>query len=127
MLTAQRKQYHRNYQRLWRKRNREKWNATMRRWREKHPDAMHEIYRRKALRENYGLTVQQYEEMLKSQNGLCACCGQPPPTGRRLCVDHDHKTGKIRGLLCDGCNVTTGYLESPRVELCQAYLARFRQ
>lgn len=50
------------------------------------------------------ITVAQYDEMLKKQNGLCAICERPPQGKIRLAVDHDHDTGRIRGLLCDYCN-----------------------
>ena len=51
----------------------------------------------------YGITSADYEKILKSQGGRCAICGRLPRT-RRLNVDHDHKTGKVRGLLCYTCN-----------------------
>jgi hypothetical protein len=50
-----------------------------------------------------GVTTAQYEAMLAAQGGGCAICGNPPKT-RRLDVDHDHRTGKVRGLLCHRCN-----------------------
>lgn len=43
-----------------------------------------------------------------SQSSLCAICGQTCSTGQRLCVDHDHATGKMRGLLCRKCNSGLG-------------------
>jgi len=42
--------------------------------------------------------------MLEAQHGLCAICLRPPKEGKRLAVDHNHKTGKVRGLLCWFCN-----------------------
>ena len=50
-----------------------------------------------------GVSEARYEELLKAQNGGCALCGRPPKT-RRLHVDHDHRTGEVRGLLCFVCN-----------------------
>ena len=49
------------------------------------------------------LPAAAYDSMLSKQNGVCAICGRPPKT-RRLDIDHDHKTGAIRGLLCVRCN-----------------------
>lgn len=47
----------------------------------------------------------EYDALLRSQGGTCAICGnKPKPGGRRFAVDHDHKTGAIRGLLCFRCN-----------------------
>ena len=56
-------------------------------------------------RADLGVTVEQYDAMLDAQGGGCAICGNPPKT-RRLDVDHDHRTGKVRGLLCHRCNRT---------------------
>ncbi len=50
-----------------------------------------------------GVTDDQYERLLAAQGGHCALCPSTPKT-RRLAVDHDHKTGKVRGLLCHRCN-----------------------
>lgn len=51
----------------------------------------------------YGLTVEDYEKLLKAQGGVCAICGRPPKK-QRLAVDHDHLTKRVRGLLCAFCN-----------------------
>lgn len=59
------------------------------------------------------LTEADYDRMLKQQKGRCAICRRPPRT-RRLDVDHDHKTGRIRGLLCSNCNRFFGRLERGR-------------
>jgi hypothetical protein len=69
------------------------------------------------LARNFGLTVEQYNEMLISQGGVCAICrGKPRGRKTRLSVDHCHTTRKIRGLLCDHCNRAIGILgESPEV------------
>jgi hypothetical protein len=50
-----------------------------------------------------GMWDDEYTALLESQGGGCAICGNPPKT-RRLSVDHDHKTGAVRGLLCFRCN-----------------------
>lgn len=55
------------------------------------------------IRLSWGLTWEEYEQLLDGQGGRCAICeGQPRKNA--LCVDHDHKTGEIRGLLCKRCN-----------------------
>jgi hypothetical protein len=57
------------------------------------------------LRRTYGITLDQYNELLASQDGHCACCPFTPKEGQLpLNVDHDHKTGFVRGLLCWKCN-----------------------
>ena len=58
-----------------------------------------------------GMSLERYERMLKSQNGVCAICGKSKAK-RRLHVDHNHNTGKIRGLLCDYCNFLVGIVEN---------------
>ena len=93
-------------------------------WREKSKEKYrgdHGYSRRAALR-RYGLTTVQYESLLADQNGVCASCGDAPPSRdinskhARLAVDHDHKTGKIRGLLCSPCNQALGlFKDSPEL------------
>lgn len=56
----------------------------------------------------YGITENDYNEMYKSQEGLCAICGNPPKMGQRLYVDHNHNTGEVRALLCQLCNSGLG-------------------
>lgn len=83
-------------------------------WRERNPDATRITNLRKM-----GLTVEQYEERLEAQGGVCAICKQPPPTEKRLCVDHDHNCcpgvgscgACVRGLLCDTCNTRLAWFE----------------
>ena len=57
---------------------------------------------------NYGITLKEYEELIQEQNNVCAICGQVCSTGKKLAIDHDHTTGKVRGLLCKNCNVALG-------------------
>lgn len=72
-----------------------------------------------------GLTEEEYDKLLAKQGGVCAGCLKPP-TNRRLCVDHDHKTGEIRGLLCFQCNYGLGWLKDDpeRLERLAAYLRK---
>jgi hypothetical protein len=62
------------------------------------------------LKRFYNITIEQFEEMKSSQNGKCAICKTTEPKGRHnvFAVDHCHKTGKVRGLLCNKCNVGLG-------------------
>lgn len=68
----------------------------------------------------FGLTIEQYDNMLQSQNSVCKICGKPElaKVGNRLAVDHCHKTGKVRGLLCSLCNKGIGHFYDS-VELLQ--------
>lgn len=73
------------------------------------------------LKSTYGITRNQYEELLEKQGGKCAICGGAGFKMRvhhwsSLVVDHDHKTGEVRGLLCHNCNRGIGLLQdSPDV------------
>jgi hypothetical protein len=60
------------------------------------------------LKRKHGMTKEDYNKRLKDQKGVCAICGNGNKQKRRLCVDHCHKTGKIRGLLCVDCSVALG-------------------
>jgi Autographiviridae endonuclease VII len=72
---------------------------------------------RKYLYDTFHITPSQYMAMYDQQNGVCAICGKPE-TGanqygvKRLSIDHDHQTGKIRSLLCDRCNGRLVYVEN---------------
>ena len=67
-----------------------------------------EYGRRSILKKRYGITADQYDQMIIDQNNGCAICGSTEMGGRgegtRLAVDHNHETGKVRGLLCTSCN-----------------------
>ena len=67
-----------------------------------------EYDRRRNFRQKYKITIEQYDAMYRDQNGVCAICARLNLSGRRLAVDHDHDTGKIRGLLCSRCNSAIG-------------------
>lgn len=82
--------------------------------------------RRSHLKRKFGLTVEQYDEMLAAQGGVCAICGRPPREDIALHVDHDHETGRVRGLTCFGCNNGLGdFGDDPQLlERASAYLDR---
>jgi len=97
----------------------------LRKWRADNPERTREIdarnrNKRKAegsyksskrsyyLKSAYGITLVDYERMYKRQRGVCAICGRPPKKGKLLFVDHEHKTNKVRGLLCHDCNIMIG-------------------
>jgi hypothetical protein len=61
------------------------------------------------IKRQYGLSAESYFKLLEHQKSKCAVCRKKPSS--RLHVDHDHKTGKIRGLLCSGCNFTLGQMK----------------
>lgn len=76
----------------------------MDRYRVKNKDRIAAGKRRRQLATLYGLTPQQYDEMTATQDGRCLLCGKKA----KLVVDHDHTTGRVRGLLCHPCNTGLG-------------------
>ncbi len=123
-----------SYKHKWRLANREKHDQHARRKRERDQDwksrdplqfnIKQRIYR---LRREYGLTEEQFQAMIVENEGRCRCCGKVPgPEGWG--IDHDHKTGEIRGLVCKSCNAGIGLLGDTleRVQLAVDYLSGFR-
>lgn len=81
------------------------------------------------LKHRYGLTGEAHDRLLAAQGGVCAVCGIPAehtPTHWRgkLCVDHCHDTGKVRGLLCNDCNAAIGHARTERIALAMAEYLR---
>jgi protein-arginine kinase activator protein McsA len=79
--------------------------------------------RANAKRSNYSLYDGQKNDLFKEQNGLCAIC----QTSTKLVVDHDHITGKVRGLLCHNCNIGIGNMkDSPDIlRAASLYLLKY--
>ena len=113
-----------DYDREYRKIHKEQAREHTRRWGKANPEwlkqrtknrhKMNPNTRRNArLKRVYGISGAQYEAMLVAQNGVCAICGGTFEVGpfRKPCVDHDHITGAVRGLLCNDCNVGLGFYE----------------
>lgn len=71
------------------------------------------------LCKRHGITIDFYNDLVKKQSGLCAICKSPPGLKRikRLVIDHDHQTGKVRGLLCMHCNAALGKLGDTKEQL----------
>jgi hypothetical protein len=84
----------------------------MREWRKNNPLKSY-LYNIKA---KHGITKKEYDKLFEESNGLCSVCRKPEQLQwkdgsiKRLALDHNHKTGKIRGLLCNGCNRALGYI-----------------
>ena len=73
-------------------------------WKRRNPERMAQYHRKS----NYGLREEEFQDMLDAQTGLCAICHK---SMKPVCVDHDHDSGKIRGLLCISCNMSFGIIE----------------
>lgn len=74
------------------------------------------------LKNKYGITFDEYVRMLGAQGGGCGICGTltPGASKKHFSVDHDHKTGKIRGILCHGCNAGLGMFREDELSLASA-------
>ena len=79
-------------------------------WYPKHGREYNRKYARVLIKNKYGLTLEQVDKILISQDHKCALCGKSLKETKR-CIDHDHKTGKVRGILCVRCNLTLGFIE----------------
>lgn len=77
------------------------------------------------LRHRYGIEEEDYDRMFDEQGGVCHIC-QDPPGRYNLSVDHDHSTGRVRGLLCHNCNHGLGKFKDKALLLFRAisYLTR---
>lgn len=102
--------------------NRAKRNKRLSAWRKTNPAAAKANDRRKALRKNYSLTEEQVAKMNADQEGRCLLCREI----KFLVIDHCHKTGRVRGLLCHRCNLGLGWFESHQKmpERVAAYLGQ---
>lgn len=87
----------------------ERKRQASRTWKENNPEKV----LNKRYKERYGITFEQYKQMLKNQNHKCAICGIDEVDSRnnKLCVDHCHTTGKVRMLLCHNCNCGLGHFQ----------------
>ena len=112
------------------------------RWRERHPEkyAAHNAARNKRgrdlenkriwhrwylVRTRYGIDKAQFENLFRIQLGLCAICKiplDPFPSRKKTYIDHNHITGKVRGLLCPSCNIAVAAFENGKADAIRAYL-----
>jgi Recombination endonuclease VII len=104
----------------WQHENRDRY---LQRLREYNSTPAKKVSNRKShLKRKYGLTLEAFDELLEAQGGGCAICGNPDADN----VDHDHATGRVRGILCFNCNLAIGHIadDEDRLFGAIAYLAR---
>jgi hypothetical protein len=99
-----------------------KWIDRATKWNQLNPERREEIRREEYYRKKYRRSLEWYNETLAAQGGKCLLCGDVPK--HRLNVDHCHKTGVVRGLICSPCNTALGHLENhpSLLEAIEVYL-----
>lgn len=99
--------------------NKQRRNKRLRDWRKNNPEKVRILDKRKGYRRKYGLSIEQVEKLKGANDYKCWICNKK---GKRLVVDHDHNTGKVRGMLCDLCNRHLGYFENMDFKKMKQYL-----
>lgn len=96
-------------QKIWMRENKDRVNKSKDKFYKQNP----EYNRAYKLKSRYGLTLEAFTELLKSQNYKCAICDSNTTKRKKdtWIVDHCHKTGKVRGILCHKCNIAIAFLE----------------
>ena len=93
--------------------------AKLKQWAIENPELDKKNRRERYFKSTHGITMAERSAMIEKQNGQCAICGKvpvlspKPQNGREeaLCIDHCHRTGKVRGMLCDRCNTALGIFQ----------------
>lgn len=83
------------------------------RWRKANPDKQY-IFELRCRLKKHGIQLEHYYKMLAAQDNKCAVCKSIDPkrkNAKGFFIDHDHKTGRVRGLLCHRCNLAAGWME----------------
>lgn len=88
-------------------------------WADENPERIKKYDLTKTLK-RYGLTIERYNQLLETQKEKCAICLGISKIGRKLNIDHNHKTGEVRGLLCDKCNFALGHFKDNKEYLLRA-------
>lgn len=95
---------------------------TIREMRDKNPEKYKKIYRRHVLKTKYNMTPEQEKELLDKQSNKCAICYTDFDEGSyKACIDHDHDTGLIRGILCQFCNKGLGHFKDSMLNINNAF------
>lgn len=119
---------HRIYMKWWRNLNRDDYNKKRLEWANKHRERRTRQSRDSYLKKKFNISFEQQEELLKKQNHKCVICLLPfkkrvDKLGRIIptfCIDHNHKTGKVRGLICMDCNIGLGHFKDSIIFLERA-------
>lgn len=101
---------HRERSRKWAAANPERKRSYQKNWYEANKDSARAYQRELHFKRTYGITIAERDEIFAHQGYKCAACGTGDPRSKKgWVVDHCHESGKIRGVLCHGCNSSLGY------------------
>jgi hypothetical protein len=104
-------------QKLYWENNKEKNKEQSKKWAAANPEKI----KNNMLKFSYGIGIEDYNQMFEIQGGCCAICGKHQSEFKKaLCVDHNHETGQVRGLLCNACNSMLGYAFDNKIILGNA-------
>ena len=116
------KERQKEYSHIWYQKNKEKINTHQKEYDNTHKVKIkvknHKFYqnhkeeiKNRQLKSHYGLSITEFDNLLLIQNNKCAICGQPLDLQipRSVCIDHNHLTNKVRGILCSNCNKALGF------------------
>lgn len=107
LVSMKNKKLRRKYMRIYYLENKEELKLRQRLWYKNNPEKRFA----QLLKKDYGMSVAEYRKLERKQKGLCKLCKCEETHYRRLSVDHCHKTGRVRGLLCNNCNRGLGLLK----------------
>jgi len=100
--------------------------AKSRKWRKNHPERSSEVSANSHMRRRYGITLHDKKNLIIAQRGLCPLCGKPLTTTKgRLTpgvIDHDHKNGRVRGVVHIACNAALGVIGDDRAAITRLSL-----
>ena len=131
-MTTPKSEYAKELDRLrterYRKANPEKVRASQYAWRARNYEKFQAIERNYVLKKKYGITSSEWQSMLESQENRCLICRTSEPTGKQPWhTDHCHATGKVRGIICQPCNIMLGGAKDniSTLQSAVAYLQKF--
>lgn len=114
----------------WGKQNKNRSYKIHKNYRESNPEKIKEIQRNTKYKLNYGITTADFEKLYSSQGEKCEICKKSTDKiSTNMCVDHDHDTGKVRGILCRKCNSALGLFTDNEeiLENAISYLKKHKQ
>lgn len=109
---------HRAWAKEWKRKNYSRYIANHTAWRKSNRDHVNAYRRAQHYKQTYGMTIEERDKMLAAQGGVCAASGCNNPGNKAgWVIDHCHDTGRIRGILCQPCNLSIGFAQESAEKL----------